>query len=107
MKMLDANIAKLFVKCWKEEHKASLKHQKIVDQLRSAEACNKPTERLRQREGHWYVKINEALDPLIPLIKAGTLTIDTPEMLKEQLGTLLPYVEDCYAPFFGDNSPEA
>ncbi len=93
---------RLFVKCWKAEYAATVKANKLSDDIDLAYILEKPVARLENSLSTWNKKQNEACDALIPLVESGELTKDVVDLCREELGEIYGYVCDCYHDFWLD-----
>lgn len=97
---------KLFVKCWKAEHEATVKIHNLQDKIDSALTREAPTQRLENSLAYWKEKQDVALNSIMPLVESGVIGEDATSTCSDQLGKLGGYVADCYYTIWVDYKPE-
>lgn len=103
---MNAAQKKLFVKCWEAEYQATVKVHALQDKIDAATRYELPTARLENSLTVWSKKQGEACDPLIELIKNGSIGKDATDLCSDLLGYLSGYTADCYYELWLDYKPK-
>ncbi len=85
---------KLFVKCWKAEYRATIKVNLLHCQIYTARINDKPYLRLENSRNVWIEKQKKACNPLIELVKNGSIGEDAAVLCHDILSNIPGYMLD-------------